>query len=446
MESLSTHEQLAAITGKRVAQLSGPEAERRLRLATNMIQRLQAVVRLWLKRVRKRREGYKVTMRTELSYASSSPADRNQDKIRRIRVQQHGWRAPLSRRYQPLGEPRLELDRKPVQQAVAVHRHHRQTREEREHTFLGHGETMYGNVAKFGFAYFETYVVDAKASLLVTVEALGGDPDLFMSRTNAHPNVATATWVSSDLGADAIEVLPSDPEFGVGTYYIAVYGGGGGAECRFNISVESRRQLGGAVHAQGASASDTGLAVRTHVAAANERRMKVKSGASGVALMAEAGGPHSGRSPQQRLDALSVLPREGGADVDIEAHDRLSHALRVRLPFALGAAAPVSRPGAASVSVEWAAHVLSRLVTLRTLEKGEALVYQEDPAAFVAFVLKGELQVAAATGAPHPPRPKPHSSRASPAAGGRRPRHARRRHADESGRSPHPLRRGRRAG
>ena len=56
MESLSTHEQLAAITGKRVAQLSGPEAERRLRLATNMIQRLQAVVRLWLKRVRKRRE------------------------------------------------------------------------------------------------------------------------------------------------------------------------------------------------------------------------------------------------------------------------------------------------------------------------------------------------------------------------------------------------------
>ena len=123
MESLSTHEQLAAITGKRVAQLSGPEAERRLRLATNMIQRLQAVVRLWLKRVRKRREGYKVTMRTELSYASSSPADRNQDKLRRIRVQQHGWRAPLSGRSQPLGEPRLELDRKPVQQAVAVHRH-----------------------------------------------------------------------------------------------------------------------------------------------------------------------------------------------------------------------------------------------------------------------------------------------------------------------------------
>ena len=77
MESLSTHEQLAAITGTRVAQLSGPEAERRLRLATNMIQRLQAVVRLWLKRVRKRREGYKVTMRTELSYASSSSGAMN---------------------------------------------------------------------------------------------------------------------------------------------------------------------------------------------------------------------------------------------------------------------------------------------------------------------------------------------------------------------------------
>ena len=411
MESLSTHEQLAAITGKRVAQLSGPEAERRLRLATNMIQRLQAVVRLWLKRVRKRREGYKVTMRTELSYASSSPADRNQDKLRRIRVQQHGWRAPLSRRYQPLGEPRLELDRKPVQQAVAVHRHHRQTREEREHTFLGHGETMYGNVAKFGFAYFETYVVDAKASLLVTVEALGGDPDLFMSRTNAHLNVATATWVSSDLGADAIEVLLRSR---VWRYVL-------------HRRVRRRRRRRVSLQHLGRVAPPArrrrpraGRRRRTSPRGAHARHRRQRAAdegeecASGVALMAEAGGPHSGRSLQQRLDALSVLPREGGADVDVEAHDRLSHALRVRLP-SLSARRPPSRGRARRrCPSAGCARALSPR-RLRTLEKGEAPCTKRTP-----------------------PPSSPSYSRAS--CGGRRPRHARRGHADESRRSPHPLR------
>ena len=90
------------------------------------------------------------------------------------------------------------------------------------------------------------------------------------------------TWSSADLGADIIEVprtdatshpdphpIPkpitdptphapphphphphpdqvptTDANYGLGTYYIAVYGGGGGTECRFTISVSSKVRLG----------------------------------------------------------------------------------------------------------------------------------------------------------------------------------------------------------
>ena len=110
---------------------------------------------------------------------------------------------------------------------------------------MGHGETVHGSVAKFGFAYFQTYMYDSKATLVVTVEALAGDPDLFMSRSNP-PRPGDHMVESADLGADVIEVPSTDPNFGLGQYYIAVYGEGGGLECRFHITVEASRPLGGA--------------------------------------------------------------------------------------------------------------------------------------------------------------------------------------------------------
>ena len=87
---------------------------------------------------------------------------------------------------------------------------------------------------------------DPKADLKVTVEAIFGDPDLFISRTDQRPDQVNHTWSSADLGADIIEVPTTDANYGLGTYYIAVYGGGGGTECRFTISVSSKRPLVGA--------------------------------------------------------------------------------------------------------------------------------------------------------------------------------------------------------
>ena len=67
---------------------------------------------------------------------------------------------------------------------------------------------------------------DPKADLKVTVEAIFGDPDLFISRTDQRPDQVNHTWSSADLGADIIEVPTTDANYGLGTYYIAVYGGG----------------------------------------------------------------------------------------------------------------------------------------------------------------------------------------------------------------------------
>ena len=39
------------------------------------------------------------------------------------------------------------------------------------------------------------------------------------------------TWSSSGMGDDVVEVKPSDPDYGLGAYFIGVYGGGGGTSC-----------------------------------------------------------------------------------------------------------------------------------------------------------------------------------------------------------------------
>ena len=96
-----------------------------------------------------------------------------------------------NRRYLPLGDPNLALKRKPDWGEWAVRGKSLEAKTKldgEKNVFIGHGETVHGSVPKFGFAYFQTYMYDAKAQLVVRVEAVAGDPDLFMSRSNPHPN------------------------------------------------------------------------------------------------------------------------------------------------------------------------------------------------------------------------------------------------------------------
>ena len=54
-----------------------------------------------------------MTSRGYLSYTSVRPKDKVAEEARRVSVEQHGWHAPLNRRYQALGAPHLDLGRKP---------------------------------------------------------------------------------------------------------------------------------------------------------------------------------------------------------------------------------------------------------------------------------------------------------------------------------------------
>ena len=227
-----------------VRHLSEREARRRLYLAMRAVVRVQKAVRLWLLESRNRIESYyKVTTRSQYVYSSNSPPNPEEEQSRVKRREECGWRAPLTKRYLPLGDPALSLDRKPAWAVSGVE--DEQVTQNEQHVFVGHGESVRGQVPKFGCAYFQTYMYDSKAQLTVTVEALSGDPDLFMSRNNQYPDQIHHTWSSVGVGTDALEVSPADPSFGLGQYYIAVYGGGAGmqSECSFVIHVSTKRQV-----------------------------------------------------------------------------------------------------------------------------------------------------------------------------------------------------------
>ena len=115
----------------------------------------QLNVRLWVRRMRRRRAAFKVTMRTELGYASSHPLSAEQTALRKIRVREHGWRSGM--RYQPLGDPKLHLEKKPGEASLRPAVDEAETSEARESfVFLGHGESAYGKVAPRAYASAET--------------------------------------------------------------------------------------------------------------------------------------------------------------------------------------------------------------------------------------------------------------------------------------------------
>ena len=154
-------------------------------------------------------------------------------------------------------------------------------------------------------------MTDSKAHLLVTVQAVEGDPDLFMSRVVECPDAIECTWSSSDLGSDTIEVLPSDPHFGLGQFYIAVYGGGGASECHFTLTVQARRPLGGRANTfktytySEAMRHEARFAVER--ARSDKRKRNVQFGQSAAALMAaDKDDTQMGVSPAQRLQVARV--------------------------------------------------------------------------------------------------------------------------------------------
>jgi hypothetical protein len=257
------------------------------------------------------------------------------------------------------------------------------------------------------------------------------------------------TWSSADLGADIIEVRTTDANvvtltltlsltltltlsliltlsltlaltmtpnpnqvpttdanFGLGQYYIAVYGGGGGTECRFTISVSSKRPLAGAganaVLLEGGRANQVALAA----VQADSRRKLVAAGRNARALMAKSAGTHGGATPEQRLAAVRAIAPSADSNLggelgtsEAEIALKLGAALRVSIDFALAA----RQGGPAAITAEWLCQVLAHCTGYRQLASRAPLTTQGEPASFVAIVISGELQVAANPN-PTPPR------------------------------------------
>ena len=215
MQQGNTYQKLEAIFANiSVRHLSEVEAQRKLHLVMRAALSIQMRARKWIVQARaKIEQEHKITCRSEYAFSSNEPPDPAADDARRHRRDHAGWRAPLTKRYLPLGEVALKLERKPDWGQREELDADVGTGQEQAHTFMGHGESVRGVVPKFGCAYFQTYMYDAKAQLTVTVEALTGDPDLFMSRNNQYPDQIHHTWSSVGVGADAIEVFlhPTHP-------------------------------------------------------------------------------------------------------------------------------------------------------------------------------------------------------------------------------------------
>jgi hypothetical protein len=73
------------------------------------------------------------------------------------------------------------------------------------------------------WTYYSFFLTNPNAVLTFVVTPLSGDPDLYVSTINSRPSQDNATWISRMLGADAVEIDPSDPNFVLGTYFVGVF-------------------------------------------------------------------------------------------------------------------------------------------------------------------------------------------------------------------------------
>ena len=83
---------------------------------------------------------------------------------------------------------------------------------------------MRGGVKQFCMAYFKVLVPHKNMTLRVSVNALTGDPDIFVCNRNTHPTQSQHTWKSASAGDDVVTITPDDPLFYPGAFFVGVYG------------------------------------------------------------------------------------------------------------------------------------------------------------------------------------------------------------------------------
>ena len=86
------------------------------------------------------------------------------------------------------------------------------------------GKTVRGEVPQFEYKYYEVEL-RRRCELVVSVDTLSGDPDIFVSnRTGHYPTQFDYTWQSASTGDDEVVVKTDHPAYCLGRYTIGVYG------------------------------------------------------------------------------------------------------------------------------------------------------------------------------------------------------------------------------
>ena len=76
--------------------------------------------------------------------------------------------------------------------------------------------------------YYELWTGSVTSAITITVSALFGNPDVFVSATSQMPNQATYTWGSQTTGSETLVIAADDPlQSAFTTYYVGVTGGAG---------------------------------------------------------------------------------------------------------------------------------------------------------------------------------------------------------------------------
>ena len=163
--------------------------------------------------------------RTEPKYAERAR------RLRQTRVL--GWGSSPTAAYAPLGPPedesRLGPNRfvlkareaitvvEPALAAVSLFA------DELKPTELTPGVAVRAHVRRHQYWHAIVQVFDGLV-LRVHLEALTGDPDLYVCNRDARPTHESHTWRATGVGDDRIEIDPDEPNARPGAYYIGVFG------------------------------------------------------------------------------------------------------------------------------------------------------------------------------------------------------------------------------
>lgn len=80
------------------------------------------------------------------------------------------------------------------------------------------------DVVTEGYMYFKFLLSVVQDVIFTLTPISSGDPDMFVSRDNERPTKENHTWSSIEPGIDTVLVPISDPDFGLGWYYIGISG------------------------------------------------------------------------------------------------------------------------------------------------------------------------------------------------------------------------------